>query len=163
VKRSAIGDTSGTHLWLIMMKAHRALEQLALASIAAFDVGLSDFGVMELLLHKGPQPVNEIGRRIGLTSGSITTAVDRLESCGWVTRRSHPTDRRARVVCLTARGKQRAASLFAGHKQVMDGVGTALTAGERAALIRLLKKLGLAAEARMEDQEVRSRHVGTSA
>src|SRR5256886_2718395 len=99
-------DVSGTHLWLVMMKAHRALQRLATRSIESSEWGLSDFAVMEMLLHKGPQPVNEIGRRIELTSGAITTAVDRLESLGLVTREPHPSDRRARIVRLTAAGQE---------------------------------------------------------
>src|SRR5437868_14524333 len=86
------GDASGTHLWLVMMKAHRALARVAARSIESADVGLSDFAVMEMLLHKGPQPVNEIGRRIELTSGAITTAVDRLESRRLVTREAHESE-----------------------------------------------------------------------
>jgi MarR family 2-MHQ and catechol resistance regulon transcriptional repressor len=114
-------DVSGTHLWLVMMKAHRALQRLATQSIESSEVGLSDFAVLEMLLHKGPQPVNEIGRRIDLTSGAITTAVDRLESRGLVTREFHATDRRARIVRLTAAGDRQAAKVFG------DGLG-----GERA-------------------------------
>src|SRR2546427_3235504 len=109
-------DASGTHLWLVMMKARRTLQRLATRSIESSEVGLSDFGVMEMLLHKGPQPVNEIGRRIELTSGAITTAVDRLESRGLVTREAHPSDRRARIVRLTAAGQKEAAKAFAAHK-----------------------------------------------
>src|SRR6266536_2801429 len=100
-----VADVSGTHLWLVMMKAHRALHRLATRSIESSGVCLSDFAVLEMLLHKGPQPVNEIGRRIELTSGAITTAVDRLELRGLVTREAHETDRRARIVRLTPRGK----------------------------------------------------------
>ena len=55
-------DVSGTHLWLVLMKTHRALQRLATRSIESSEVGLSDFAVLEMLLHKGPQPVNEIGR-----------------------------------------------------------------------------------------------------
>ena len=100
--RNKAADVSGTHLWLVIMKAYRTLQLLATQSIESSEMGLSDFAVMEMLLHKGPQPVNEIGRRIELTSGSITTAVDRLESLGLVTREAHPSDRRARVVRLTS-------------------------------------------------------------
>ena len=75
-KRSAI---SGTHIWLVMTKAHRSLMRHAERSHQADDIGLSDFVVLEMLLHKGPQKVNEIGRRVALTSGAITTAVDRVE------------------------------------------------------------------------------------
>src|SRR5437899_6415381 len=118
--RKQAPDASGTHLWLLMMKAHRTLQRLATRSIEASEVGLSDFAVLEMLLHKGPQPVNEIGRRIELTSGAITTAVDRLESRGLVTREAHENDRRARIVRLTARGKEQAVKVFAGHKTAMD-------------------------------------------
>jgi len=138
-------DVSGTHLWLVLMKAHRALGRLAIQSIESLEVGLSDFGVMELLLHKGPQPVNEIGRRIALTSGAITTAVDRLEARDLVTREAHPTDRRARIVRLTARGEAQATTVFAGHKSIMDLAASGLSKTERATLIQLLKKLGTSA------------------
>src|SRR5213594_2633654 len=143
-------DVSGTHLWLVMMKAHRTLQRLATHSIESSDMGLSDFAVMEMLLHKGPQPVNEIGRRIELTSGAITTAVDRLESRGLVRREAHENDRRARIVRLTARGKEQAVKVFAGHKAAMDVAASALSKTERATLIALLKKLGISAKARAE-------------
>src|SRR6266446_1126997 len=138
--RTKATDTSGTHLWLVMMKAHRTLERVATRSIESSEVGLSDFAVMEMLLHKGPQPVNEIGRRVELTSGAITTAVDRLESRGLVTREAHPSDRRARIVRLTPAGKEQAAKIFAGHKAAMDVAASALSKTERATLIALLKK-----------------------
>src|SRR5437762_14236746 len=139
-------NASGTHLWLVLMKAHRTLERLATHSIESSEVGLSDFAVLEMLLHKGPQPVNEIGRRIELTSGAITTAVDRLESRGLVTREAHATDRRARIVRLTPAGKQQAARIFAVHKAAMDRAASGLSKTERATIIALLKKLGATAD-----------------
>ena len=144
-KSKKTADASGTHLWLVMMKAHRTLQRVATHSIQSAEVGLSDFAVMEMLLHKGPQPVNEIGRRIELTSGAITTAVDRLESRGLVTREAHETDRRARIVRLTARGKDEAVKAFGVHKAAMDVAASGLSKTERAMLIRLLKKLGTSA------------------
>src|SRR5438093_8112485 len=145
--RKNADDVSGTHLWLVMMKAHRTIQRLATRSIESSEVGLSDFAVLEMLLHKGPQPVNEIGRRIELTSGAITTAVDRLESRGLVTREAHSSDRRARIVRLTAAGEQQAAKVFASHKAAMDLAASGLSKTERATLIGLLKKLGISAGA----------------
>src|SRR5437879_11777306 len=132
--RRKAADVSGSHLGLVLMKTHRALERLATQSIESLDVCLSDFGVMELLLHKGPQPVNEIGRRIALTSGAITTAVDRLEARGLVAREAHASDRRARIVRLTAAGEKQATRIFAGHKAAMDMAASALSKTERATL-----------------------------
>ena len=54
----------------------------------------SDFAVLEALLHNGPLPVNESGKEVLLTSGSITVAVDRLETKGLVERRASGADRR---------------------------------------------------------------------
>src|SRR5438270_255 len=147
--RRRAADVSGTHLWLVLMKAHRALERLATQSIESLDVCLSDFGIMELLLHKGPQPVNEIGRRMALTS-----AVDRLEARGLVTREAHESDRRARIVRLTARGKEQAGSVFAGHKAAMDSAATGLSKTERAMLIDLLRKLGTSAGERVAPRQL---------
>src|SRR5437867_13429710 len=102
--RKPSADRSGVHVWLVLMKAHRSLVRHAARSIVALDMCISDFGALEVLLHKGPQPVNEIGRRVELTSGSITTAIDRLEERGLVARAAHASDRRARVVDLTPAG-----------------------------------------------------------
>src|SRR5437667_7483122 len=145
--RKQPADASGTHLWRVLMKAHRTLERLATRSIES-EVCLADFAVLEMLLHKGPQPVNDIGRRVELTSGAITTAVDRLESRDLVTREAHPSDRRARIVRLTAAGERHAARVFAVHKAVMDLAASGLSKDERATLIELLKKLGSSACAR---------------
>jgi MarR family transcriptional regulator, 2-MHQ and catechol-resistance regulon repressor len=103
---------------------------------------------LEMLLHKGPQPVNEIGRRVELTSGAITTAVDRLESLSLVTRGAHPTDRRARIVRLTEAGEKQAVKFFASHKEAMDSAASGLSKAERLTLIELLKKLGMSVGAR---------------
>src|SRR5258708_31291425 len=78
-------DIQGTdHIWLVMMKAMRALTRYAAAGIEETGLGLSDFGVLELLLHKGPLPVNTIGPIVDLTPGSISIAVDRLVAKGLV-------------------------------------------------------------------------------
>ena len=134
------------------MKAHRTMERHARRSLEPLDMGASDFGILELLLHKGPQPVNTIGRRIDLTSGAITTAVDRLESRGLVARTFDPDDRRTRVVSLTREGTARIRNVFAHHKTAMDGAASGLTRAERETLINLIKKLGRTAEQQLSEK-----------
>jgi MarR family transcriptional regulator, 2-MHQ and catechol-resistance regulon repressor len=142
-------DSSGTHLWLVMAKAFRTLERHARRSIEPIDMCFSDFAILELLLHRGPQPVNAIGRRIDLTSGAITTAVDRLESRGLVVRRLDAEDRRTRFVSLTSKGTGRIREAFGHHKDAMDQAASGLTKAERETLISLVKKLGRTAEAHL--------------
>ena len=55
------------HVWLVMMKAMRALTRYAAAGIEETGLGLTDFGILEALLHKGPLPVNTIGPIVDLT------------------------------------------------------------------------------------------------
>src|SRR6185295_20349840 len=93
-KATQAEKASGVHLWLVLWKAMRAVEAHALKSIASQPICGSDFAVLEALLHKGPLPVNVIGRKVLLTSGSITAAVDRLEAQDLVERRAHARDRR---------------------------------------------------------------------
>ena len=68
-------DTAGVHLWLVFMKAFQALLPHAAQSIERTKLGNSDFRVLEVLLHKGPLPVNTIGPKVWLTPGSISVAV----------------------------------------------------------------------------------------
>lgn len=144
------GDTSGTHVWLVLMKAYRSLARHAGLSLDAAEIGFSEFTILEALLNKGPLKVNDIGRRINLTSGSITTAIDRLEERGFVKRSADESDGRARLVSLTVAGRSLITKTFAAHKQRMDAAADTLTKAERQSLIRLLKKLGLGADAKLE-------------
>src|SRR5580700_5573111 len=72
------------HVWLVMLKAMRALTRYAAADMEDTGLGYSDFGVLEVLLHKGPLPVNSRGPIVDLTPGSISIAVDRLVAKGLV-------------------------------------------------------------------------------
>jgi MarR family 2-MHQ and catechol resistance regulon transcriptional repressor len=146
-------EKSGIHTWLVLMKAHRTLKRHAERSIEALDMCLSDFAILEALLHKGPQSVRELGRRIELTSGSMTTAIDRLEGRRLVSRADHATDRRTWVIHLTPEGRAVISKVFAGHEQAMDRAMRGLSKSERATLTDLLKRLGTDAEAQLAQEE----------
>jgi MarR family 2-MHQ and catechol resistance regulon transcriptional repressor len=143
---------SGVHLWLVMWKAFRAMEAHADRSIAGFGLCMSDFGVLEALLHKGPLAVKALGQKVLLTSGSMTAAIDRLEQRGWVVRESDPGDRRSRIIRLTDAGRTTIEGLFASHERDMEQAVAGLNEDERATTIEVLKKLGHAAEARLKTQ-----------
>ncbi|SPE32077.1 Transcriptional regulator, MarR family [Candidatus Sulfopaludibacter sp. SbA3] len=142
--------TSATHLWLILWKAYEALSEHAVRHISGLGMGFSDFAVLEAILHKGPLPVNTIGGLVHLTSGSITAAVDRLEAKGLVERQNDPSDRRARIVHLTASGRKLISCAFADHEDAMERACAGLAPEERSQAAALLKKLGLHAKADLE-------------
>ena len=152
VKLESLSGGSGVHVFLVLWKAARAVESYAEKSITDLEMCGSDFAVLEALLHKGPLPINEIGKKILLTSGSITVAIDRLEKRGLVERRAHGTDRRARIVHLTKEGRKLITRAYAQHAADLEQLMSAsLTTTERATLIRLLKKIGYKAAAQREE------------
>src|SRR6267154_4264648 len=147
-KLESLTGGSGVHVFLVLWKAARAVESYAGKSITDLEMCGSDFAVLEALLHKGPLPVNEIGKKILLTSGSITVAVDRLEKRGLVERRAHGTDRRARIVHLTMVGRKVITHAYGDHAADMERLAaSSLTKAERKTLISLLKKIGYKAAA----------------
>jgi MarR family transcriptional regulator, 2-MHQ and catechol-resistance regulon repressor len=142
-KLESLTGGSGVHVFLVLWKAASAVQAYAEKSISELEMCGSDFAVLEAVLHKGPLPVNEIGKKVLLTSGSITVAVDRLETKGFVERRAHGTDRRARIVHLTKEGRKVITRVYADHAADMERLAFAsLTRAERKTLIRLLKKIG---------------------
>jgi MarR family 2-MHQ and catechol resistance regulon transcriptional repressor len=132
----------GTHIRLILWKAFKAMETVDRASIASTGLCLTDFAVLEILLHKGALPVNVIGQKVLLTSGSITSAINRLEQKGLVRRQRDPYDGRIFRVELTDSGRKLIGAAFADHERNLEAAVAGLTDKERQELVRLLKKLG---------------------
>src|SRR6202035_3924780 len=127
------------HVWLVLNKAFQAISRHATAGIQEAGLGDSDFRVLEVLLHKGPLPVNTIGPKVWLTPGSISVAVDRLEKKALV-KRKNTVDRRVRLVELTAKGRALIAKTFREHATAMEEAAGVLSKEERLILLRLLKK-----------------------
>jgi MarR family 2-MHQ and catechol resistance regulon transcriptional repressor len=146
----AQGNQDPDHVWLVMIKAMRALTRYAAAGIEDTGLGDSDFRVLEVLLHKGPLPVNTIGPIVGLTPGSISIAVDRLVEKGLVNRVESAEDRRVRIVGLTPRGKDLIVPAFRKHSGQMRRVLSELSPEELRGLEVALKKIGKCAAALME-------------
>ena len=149
-RASKAQNTSGVHVWLVLMKAFQAVMPHAARSIKRTQLGDSDFRVLEALLHKGPLPVNTLGPKVWLTPGSISVAVDRLVKRGLVSRKDHPRDRRVRQVELTAKGRALITRGFREHAAAMETAVRVLSKNERLTLLQLLKKLGKHAASRRD-------------
>ncbi len=139
------------HIRLILWKAAKAVERVDRASISETGLQLSDFAIMEVLLHKGPLPINTIGEKVLLTSGSMTAAVNRLQDQGYVTRLKDPSDGRCYVVHLTETGRRIIRQAYQRHVENLETVAAVLSEREREELVRLLKKIGLNAHRMLSD------------
>ena len=133
---------TGSHIRLVLWKAAKAIEGVDRDSILQTGLGLSDFAILEALLHKGPLPINRIGEKVLLSSGSMTAAVNRLERAGHVQRRQDPSDGRCFTIQLTSSGRRLIVAAFRKHSENLEKVFAALDAREKSSLVRLLKKIG---------------------
>jgi len=141
-------------LWIVLARCHRVLAMLVERDIAALGLCLSEFGVLEALLHKGPLTISEIQAKVLLASGSMTAAVDRLESRGLALRKSITSDRRARRIELTPSGRRLIEEVFRAHAEHLEQAVGVLDDTEKHQVYEGLKKLGRSVAAQLESNDV---------
>jgi MarR family transcriptional regulator, 2-MHQ and catechol-resistance regulon repressor len=134
------------HAWLIMLKAWQSMSRYVLPTLLEEGLGESDFRVLEVLLHKGPMPVNAIGPKVALNPGSVSVAVDRLYKKGFVSRLESSGDRRVRTVSLTEKGRQMFVPLFRRHAALIKRAFQDVSLEELRQLEGVLKKIGKRAD-----------------
>jgi MarR family 2-MHQ and catechol resistance regulon transcriptional repressor len=140
------------HTLLVMLKALRAIHHFALPAILKAGLGESDFRVLEVLLHKGPVPVNVIGPKVDLNPGSVSVAVDRLYKKGLVSRVESDNDRRVRTVSLTEKGRRVFVPIFREHAALIKRAFQDVSPQEQRRIEEVLKKIGRRAE-ELDEQE----------
>ena len=71
------------------------------ALAAALGINRTDLRCLDLIVRGGPQTASELGARLHLTRGSMTTLIDRLERAGYAQRRDDPHHGRRKLVTPT--------------------------------------------------------------
>ncbi len=142
-------ETSSAALWVVLARAYRSMAAFVELSIAALGIGLSDFMILEALLHKGPLTMSELCDAALITNASMTAAIDRLEQRAFVERIADKDDRRVRRVQLTPQGTALIKRIYVRHERDLEEVMSGIAPAERAELRRGLKAIGLAAQARL--------------
>ncbi|MDZ5470553.1 MarR family transcriptional regulator [Bacillus sp. 31A1R] len=130
-------------LFIVLSRAYRAVNEHVNKLIQTYGLNPTEFAVLELLYHKGDQPLQQIGGKILLASGSITYVVDKLEQKDYLKRTACPNDRRVTYASITEKGKQFIEEIFPQHEQRIHELVSELSFEERETAIELLKKLGL--------------------
>jgi MarR family 2-MHQ and catechol resistance regulon transcriptional repressor len=137
---------TGSHIRLVLGRAAKSVEKVDRASIALSGLNISDFAILEALLHKGPLPINTLGKKVLLTSGSMTAAANRLVVKELVKRVQDSSDGRIFSLHLTKSGRRLISGAFGRHAQNLEKIAAVLSSRERQELVRLLRKLGRYAE-----------------
>jgi DNA-binding MarR family transcriptional regulator len=98
------------------------------------------FGLLNILGAREGAIQQELGLAMGVDPSTMVSLIDELEAAGLAKRRPHPTDRRARAVAITPKGRR---VLERGRRmaaQVEDEVLQGLSAAERRELLELLRR-----------------------
>jgi MarR family 2-MHQ and catechol resistance regulon transcriptional repressor len=133
-------------LMVVLSKAYKVVMDRAVKDMKNFGLSATEFMIMELLYHKGRFPLQQIGGKVLITSGSITYNIDKLENKGLLERVPCPDDRRVTYAEITPHGEEWFGNIFPDHAKAIESTMQGLTVEDKKSAIELLKKLGLHAE-----------------
>lgn len=134
-------------LYIALSRASEWVNAHADRDIRNHGLNRTEFGVLELLYHKGAQPIQQIGSKVLMSSGNITYVVDKLEKKVYVERKTSAKDRRLIFAEITDAGKRFIEDVFPRHTEVIEQAVAGLSDEEKELASRLLKKLGKHAQA----------------
>ncbi|WP_404457544.1 MarR family winged helix-turn-helix transcriptional regulator [Oceanobacillus kapialis] len=129
-------------LFVVLAKSYRSVMEQVEKDIQSRGLNLTDFAVLELLYHKGEQPLQKIGEKILLSSGSITYVVNKLERKGYLKRKPNAHDKRVTFAVIEPKGYELLSRIFPGHWDKIKQLMTVLDENEKEVAIDILKKLG---------------------
>lgn len=140
-------------LYIVLSRAHRAAAEMDKRKIRKYGLSQSEFGVLELLYHKGAQPIQQLARKVLLTSGSMTYVVSSLVRKGLIRRIPDNQDRRVFYAVLTEPGSTLVKKIFPNHESFIHDMMNVLSAEDADRLTQQLKHLGLSIDNRIKEEQ----------
>jgi MarR family 2-MHQ and catechol resistance regulon transcriptional repressor len=142
--RGSAAEVRALNAFIKMMRAANALgANLARSLDEQADLTMSQFAVLEALLHLGSMNQGEICGKLLLSGSNITTVIDNLEKRDLVRRERRNDDRRVIDVSLTAKGRHLIDGLFPHHARRITKLFSALSPRQQDELAALCRTLGL--------------------
>lgn len=126
-----------------LMRATESINNRLNRKLSEAGLTVSQFGVLEALLHLGPLNQKALAEKLLKSGGNITLVIDNLEKNGWVERHQDPEDRRSMLIYLTSEGESFISSYFPQHLEHIISEFDVLTDAEIEELGNICKKLGL--------------------
>ncbi|MCA9766562.1 MAG: MarR family transcriptional regulator [Carnobacterium sp.] len=130
----------------VFIKSSQSIQKLIKQDFLKKDINLNEYAIMELLYHRGDQPIQSIGKRILMGGGSITYVIDKLEKKGFLSRKPSTEDRRKIYACITKKGKQYMDQRVTEHEALIHTIFEEWDDDEVEEAIDLLKRMGMHAE-----------------
>jgi len=126
----------------VILRASQAILDGIRKDVATYGLNPTEFSVLELLYHKGDQPIQMIGKNVLISSSSITYVVDKLEQKNYVLRKDCPEDRRVTYAALTDAGRVFMDEIFPKHQETIRKLFEDVEASDLQEIITYLKQIG---------------------
>ena len=105
------------------------------------DMTPNQMHAIEIIGHEKALRMKELAERLGVTTGTLTVTVDRLEQKGLIERQPHETDRRSYRVVLTPDGKKHFKKHHEFHVKLTEEIVSTLTPEELECFNTVLRKV----------------------
>lgn len=125
-----------------LSRCFQSVQKREMRTIKQRGLTVAQFGVLEILYHKGDLRICEIIEGTLSSGGNMTVVIDNLVKNGFIGRYSDPHDGRVSLIRLEEKGEKLMKSIFPNHVDNISEIFNALTRQEKCELIHLLKKLG---------------------
>lgn len=109
--------------------------------IRSSDLSVSEAHAIEILGKHGPMNMKNLAQKLGVTTGTTTVTVDRLEKNEYAERQPVKEDRRVHLITLTTKGKRAFAEHHRYHSDLTEQILSALSAEESEQFLAILKKI----------------------
>lgn len=126
---------------VILSRTVQTVQRKELRTIKETGLTVGQFGVLEVLYHKGPLRISTVTQKILSTGGNMTVVINNLVKCNLIRKYKDSDDNRATVVELTEQGEALMEKYFPQHIENIDEIYNVLSDDEKDTLIKLLKKL----------------------
>lgn len=143
---STAEEAASLKLFVVLSKAYKNIMDRAVKDMKRHGLSPSEFTILEVLYNKGRFPLQQIGEKILITSGSVTYNIDKLEKRELLRRVPSPSDRRVIYAEITDEGRELFDRIFPEHAAEVHQIMSGLSAEETETASALLKKLGKGAE-----------------
>jgi len=128
---------------VVHLKANQTIKEAIQKDMIKHKLSMSEFMVLELLYHKGPQTIQTIAKKVLLTSGSMTYVINQLEKKNYVSRERSEVDLRVFNVRLSSTGKELMDSVFIEHEQMIENMFSPLSKQQIEQWVELNKIIGI--------------------
>lgn len=129
------------HLSKIIVEFYEKLSSWEESVVRDSGLTTAQAHTIEIVGHNGPIKMKDLAEKIGVTTGTLTVSVDRLEKKKLLVRKPHDTDRRAWLIDLTDAGRDCFIQHHEFHNRMTQEIMAGLTPEEQAAFARILEKV----------------------